>query len=172
MKFDQDSAPLPRSLTAGLSYTGDWRDESFTLTLDGQQPNDGPSFFGTGIEILTLKTFVLRGGYTSGGDLGNGLRVGGGLRFKALQIDYAFAGAGPLGNVQRFGVTFFFGQKPVNTLVLAESWYERGLKDYRQERFTQALVEFNKALEMDPSHPKALEMMKATYEKLKKVAPE
>lgn len=169
MKFDQESFPLPRSLTAGLSYTGKWRGESFTVALDGQQPNDGRRVFGAGIELLTLKTFVLRGGYTSAGDLGNGLRFGGGLRFKIIQIDYAFAGAGSLGQAHRLGLTFFFGPKPVNTLVLAENWYERGMKDYRQGRYTQALVEFNKALEVDPSHPQALEMMNQTYEKLKTV---
>jgi tetratricopeptide (TPR) repeat protein len=151
---------------------GKWRGESFTIALDGREPNDGPRTFGVGIEILTLKTFVLRGGYTSGDDLGNGLRVGGGLRFKTFQIDYAFAGEGSLGNVNRLGITFFFGSKPTNTLVLAENWYERGLKDYRQERYTQALVEFNKALEIDSSHPQALDMMNKTYEKLKTTIPE
>lgn len=172
MKFDTESFPLPRTLTAGLSYTGSWRGESFTLALDGQQPNDGPRLFGAGMEVLTLKTLVLRAGYTSAGDLGNGLRVGGGLRFKNFQIDYAFAGAGALGNAHRFGMTFFFGRKPQNALALAQSWYEKGRKDFQQERYTEALQDFNKALQIDPSHPQASEMMEKTYEKLGKTLPE
>ena len=172
MKFDRESFPLPRILTAGLSYTGTWRGESFTLALDGQQPNDGPRVFGAGVEILTLKTLVLRGGYTSAGDLGNGLRIGGGLRFKIFQVDYAFAEEGPLGNTHRLGVTFFFGRKPQNALSLAESWYEKGRKEFRQGRYTEALQDFNKALQIDPSHPQAEDMMEKTYEKLGKTLPE
>jgi len=172
MKFDTESFPLPESLTAGFSYTGSWRGESFTLTLDGQQPNDGPRNFGAGIEITTLKILVLRGGYTSSGDLGSGLRIGGGLRFKTLQFDYAFAADGPLGNTNRFGVTFLFGTKPSNALNLAESWYEKGRKEFRQERYTEALADFNKALQIDPSHPQAEAMMEKSYEKLGKTLPE
>jgi len=172
MKFDQESFALPESVTAGVSYTGTWRDEAFTVALDGQQPNDGPRALNAGVELLTLKTFVLRAGYSSRGDLGNGLRAGAGLRFRTIQIDYSFEGAGTLGNVNRIGVTLFFGQKAVNTLVLAEDWYERGMKDFRHERYSEALVEFNRALAIDPAHPQALEMMKQTYEKLKQTNPE
>ena len=53
--------------------------------LDGRQPNDGPRTMGVGLEIWTLQSFVLRGGYTTEGDLGNGLRIGAGIRFKTIQ---------------------------------------------------------------------------------------
>ena len=33
MTFDQESFALPRTLAAGLSYTGNWRDESVTLAV-------------------------------------------------------------------------------------------------------------------------------------------
>ena len=35
-----------------------------------------------------------------------------------------------------------------------------------------ALIDFNKALEVDPSHPEALAMMKKTYETLKSTTPQ
>jgi len=41
------------------------------------------------------------------------------------------------------------------------------MKDFRRARYTDALVNFNKALELDPNHPDALAMMKRTYEKIK-----
>ena len=100
------------------------------------------------------------------------LRMGGGLRFKTFQIDYAFVAAGPLGNTHLLGVTFLFGHKPQNNLALAESWYDKGRKEFRQERYTDALQDFNKALQIDPSHPQAAAMMDKTYEKLGKILPE
>ena len=41
------------------------------------------------------------------------------------------------------------------------------MKDYRRARYADALVNFNKALEIDPNHPEALDMMKKTYEHIK-----
>src|SRR5439155_11026571 len=38
MKFDQESFTLPRSVAAGLSWTGVWLGETLTVALDGEQP--------------------------------------------------------------------------------------------------------------------------------------
>jgi hypothetical protein len=167
MKFDTDSFALPRAAAAGLALTRLWRGEAMTFALDGEKPQAGSAFFSGGVEIWTLRTFVIRGGYTSQGDLGNGLRLGAGIRFQTLEIDYAFANEGDLGSAHRVGVTFQFGKKTPEPLVIAETWYEKGVKEYRRARYTEALVDFNKALELDPNHPDALEMMKKTYERIK-----
>ena len=167
MKFDQESFTLPRSITAGLSWTGLWLGESLTLTVDGQEPNDGKQTVGAGVELSTLQLLILRGGYTSSGDVGSGLRLGAGLRFKTFQVDYAFSSAGDLGQTHRIGLTLRFGTTPPDPLVLAQDWYELGMKEYHHSHYSQALVDFNKALEVDPSHPDALKMMKETYERLK-----
>jgi len=172
MTFDQESFVLPRTATAGLSYTGNWRDESVTLAFDGRQPNDGSRTMGVGLEIWTLQTFVLRGGYTTEGDLGSGLRVGAGLRFRTIQIDYAFASEGPLGNTQRIGLTLRFAAPKENPVFLAQHSFEKGMHEFNKGRYTESLVDFNKTLEIDPTHPQALDMMKQTYEKLKQNPPE
>jgi hypothetical protein len=172
MKFDQESFNLPRSLTAGLSWTGTWLGEAMTFTVDGEQPNDGKQTLGAGVELSTLQLLILRGGYTSKGDLGTGLRLGAGLRFKTLQVDYAFAGAGDLGQTHRIGLTFRFGTTPRDTLVLAQDWYQQGMHEYRRAHYSEALIDFNKALEIDSSHPEALRMMKETYDQLKAVTPQ
>ena len=119
MTFDQESFALPRQFAAGFSYTGNWRDESVTVAFDGRQPNDGSRTMGVGLEIWTLQSFVLRGGYTTEGDLGSGLRVGAGIRFKTIEVDYAFATEGPLGNTQRFGLTLRFAAPKENPVLLA-----------------------------------------------------
>lgn len=167
IKFDQDAFALPRSVAAGLGWTGIWLGETLNVDVDGEKPQAGSSFFSGGLEVWTLRTFVMRAGYTGRGDLGNGLRVGAGLRFQTLEVDYAFANEGDLGTAHRFGVSFRFGRKPPEPLAIAESWYEKGMKEFRRARYTDALVNFNKALELDPNHPEALQMMKRTYERIK-----
>jgi len=167
VKFDEESFPLPRSFSAGLSWSGKILGESLTLALDGTQPNDGDMSIGAGAELWTLGVLVLRGGYTSRGDLGNGLRAGAGIRFKVVQVDYAFAGYGDFGNAHRIGLTLSFGREPQNPQSQAQEWFEKGQHSFKRKRYTEALVEFNNALEMDPAHPQALDMMKKTHEALK-----
>jgi hypothetical protein len=172
LRYDQESFDLPRSMDAGISYTGHWRDETLTLAMDGRQPQAGETSFGAGLELRTLQYLLLRAGYSSEDDLGNGLRLGGGLRFKTIQVDYAYASAGDFGAIHRIGMTLRFGKMPVDPQYAAQRWYEKGMKDYRNRHYTEALVEFNKALEIDPSHPDALKMMKQTYEEIKTMVPE
>jgi hypothetical protein len=172
MTFDQESFALPRVLTAGLSYTGNWRDESITLAVDGRQPNDGPRNLGVGLEIWTLQFFVLRGGYTTEGDLGNGLSLGAGVRFRTIQVDYAFASEGPLGNTQRFGLTLRFAAPKPNLVLLAQHSFETGMREFKQGRYNESMADFTKTMELDPKHPEAVEMMKRTYEKLRETTQE
>ncbi|HVO32273.1 MAG TPA: hypothetical protein VMU17_00055, partial [Elusimicrobiota bacterium] len=172
MKFDQESFPLPRSVTAGMSWTGPWLGELLTIALDGQQPNDGSRVFNAGMELWTLQTVVVRAGYSSQGDLGNGIRLGAGIRFKTVQLDYSYSSDGSFGATNRIGLTLRFRRPPENNLSIAEDMYEKGMKDYKKRRYAEALIDFNKALEIDPSHPQALEMMHKTYDQLKtKTAP-
>ena len=172
LTFDQESFSLPKNLSAGLSYTGSWREESITMAVDGRKTNDGPATIGAGVEVTTLGAFVLRGGYSTDSDFGNGLSVGAGLRFKTLQIDYAFGSEGPLGTTQRIGLTLHFAAPKKNPLLLAQHSFEQGMRDYRNGRFAESLADFNKTLDLDSTHPEALDMMKKTYEKLQQVAPE
>ena len=172
IRFDQDSFALPQTLAGGISYAGQWREESFTLALDGNHPNDGPNNLGAGLELSTLETFVLRAGYTSQGDLGNGLRFGAGVRFKVVQVDYAYAGLGPFGGVHRFGLTLRMGERQVDHTAEAQRIFERGMRKYKRKRFEEALVDFDKALKIDPALPRAAEMAKKTYQQIKTALPE
>jgi hypothetical protein len=169
LKFDQDSYDLPRSLSAGFSWKGVWLGESLTLTLDGSQPTDGHRTFSAGAELWTLRLFALRAGYTSAGDLGSGLRAGGGIRLRTLQVDYAFTGAGDFGSVHRIGLTLHFGTTSPDPQGVAQEWFDKGHKEFRKKHYSEALVDFNKALEVDPTHPEAFPMMKKAYENLKTI---
>ena len=65
-----------------------------------------------------------------------------------------------------------FGTTPADPMVLAQDWYQLGLKEYKRSHYSEALVDFNKALEIDSSHPQALQMMKETYEKFNAITPQ
>ncbi len=167
LQFDRDRFLLPRSLEVGLAYSGRWRDETFTFVLDGRQPQGGERSWGSGIELATLQVLFARVGFSTGDDWGNGLRWGGGLRFKVAQVDYAYAHAGGFGAVHRIGLTFRLGPRPEDPQRDAQRWYDQGMKNFKKQRYTEALMEFNKALEIDPSHPDALQGMKQSYEEIK-----
>jgi len=167
LTYDNESAPLPRTVTAGLAWTGMWMGESLTIAVDAEQPQAGDAAIHAGLELWTFRTFVVRGGYTNQGDLGNGLRLGAGIRFRTIEVDYAFSGAGDLGTAHRVGMRFRFGERAQEPLVLAESSFEKGMKSYKRSRYSDALAHFNKALEIDPSHPEALKMMKQCYEQIR-----
>jgi len=172
MTFDNESFTLPRSLTAGVSYTGLLWNESVTVATDFQQPNDGARVLNAGIEVATLDIFLLRAGYTTFSDIGSGFRVGGGLRFKTLEVDYAFTNGGELGDAHRFGIVLHFGKPPPNPQADAQRLYERGVKEYHTGHYTDAMLDFNKALQIDPGHPHAYDMMQKTYENLKAINPQ
>jgi len=172
LQYDTEAFPLPRSLDAGVSYTGTFLGEDVVATMDGRQPNDGRQTYGTGLEVTTFQSFILRVGYDSEGDLSNGLRLGAGLKFKTIEVDYAFASEGSLGNTSYIGLTYRFRNIPPDPKVLSEKSYEKAMKEYKNRRFPEALVDLNKSLELDPSHPDALRMMKKTYEQIKIIAPE
>jgi hypothetical protein len=172
LQYDTEAFPLPRSLDAGVSYTGNFMGEDVVFTLDGRQPNDGRQTFGTGLEVTTFQSLILRIGYDSEGDLGNGLRLGAGLKFRTIEVDYAFASEGDLGNTSYIGLTYRFRTVPPDPKVLSEKSYQKAMKEYKERRFPEALVDLNKALELDPSHPDALQMMKKTYDQIKIIAPE
>lgn len=170
LTFDQEAFSLPRSLAAGLSWTGLWLGEMVTFALDAEKAKDHRPTLGAGVELSTLRLVLLRAGYTSKGDLGTGLRLGAGLRFRTLQLDYAYASAGTMGPLHRIGFTLRFGIAPADPVLLGQTAYTRGLLAFRRGQYTEALVHFNKALETDPTHPDALEKMKESYEKLKPTA--
>jgi hypothetical protein len=172
IRFDRQSFELPSALAAGISYSGAWRDEGITVAIDGNRLKADPFSCGVGLEVRTLQFLLLRLGYSSVADLGDGLRFGGGIRFKTLQVDYAHAAGGEFGAIHRIGVSFRFGKPAEDPQYLAQRLYEKGVTNYQRRRFTEALVDLNKALELDPQHPDALRMMKKTYDEIKTLVPE
>ena len=101
---------------AGASYSlapSAWA-VSFLASADLNLPKDGSSYFSGGLEGTFYRLVSLRAGYSSYGDISNGLSFGLGLLLpsrlgRRLRLDYSYASTYDLGNMQRFGVSCAFG---------------------------------------------------------------
>lgn len=98
-KLDQVATPLPRTLAAGLAYTGLPR-----LLLSGEvRRADQHTTLHLGAEWEAASQLALRGGYQSAD--GRGLALGLGLRRESWALDYAFVPlSADLGNAHRLSL--------------------------------------------------------------------
>jgi hypothetical protein len=114
---------LPTELMVGAAFRltpGKEEQHVLFLTGGGDISFQDVSRLNGGFEYRLLKQFFLRGGYSyslADNQLGwsDGLDFGAGVRISQFQFDYSFSFMGDLGNVQRFGLSYFFpsAAKPV-----------------------------------------------------------
>ena len=165
-KFDKERDPAPRVIRAGASYTVLAAGDPLTFTLEMKNPNDSSLVYGGGAEYFIKKVIALRAGYVSGTDMGGGLRLGGGVNIRLIQFDYALAGYGKFGSAHRFSLSYKFG-KPVEVTPHSSPeqqqarWKIERARDFMKEnRYYEAILELNGALDLDPGSTQALELMK------------
>ncbi len=131
-----DEAPqLPLSLFFGAGL----RLNYFTLFVTDISYLDGELKYGAGVELSLWDSFFFRGGWESFADVDETFRLGAGWSFRGTGINYAFAPYDKFGSTHRMDISFQFGEPP-----LIERIYRRGQSLYRQEKFEEAWVEFNK----------------------------
>jgi len=94
-------SPLPVTLRGGVGV----RLSNFTLSLDVVSPNDNDSYFCGGAEFSLGSLIVLRAGYTSAQDIGEGYSAGIGFNSPTLSVDYAYVPYGDLGNTHRVSLS-------------------------------------------------------------------
>jgi len=165
-KFDTQSDPAPSVVRAGISYVLLAAGDPVSLALDLKKPNDSGTVYAYGVEYLIRKVIALRAGYISGADLGSGLRLGGGVNIRLIQFDYALAGYGKFGSAHRFSLSYKFG-KPVDVTPhnspeqeQAHWKIERARAFMKENRYYEAILELNGAIDLDPGSAEALELMK------------
>jgi len=164
-KFDAETDPAPTTYRAGLSYRTLLWGDPLAVTGDMIKDSDMNSRYSAGVELILWRALAARWGYMSGQDLGNGLRFGVGVDFKAFRLDYALASLGQFNLVNRMSVAVKFG-KPVEItphLTPDEEkalWhYERGKILAGQQRYYDAVLELNESLKLDPNCSPALQLM-------------
>lgn len=171
LEYDGGRSELPTVYQLGLAWRGFPKGDQLTFSLDPTLSREDSLYLGTGAEYVVLRTVSLRLGYRSGQDIGSGFRAGVGFHYKVFDLDYAFASFGELGPVHRVGVTVRLGG-PIEIT----SPEERGLEAVMQKaarlmserRYYEALMEYNKALDLDPGNRRALEGMRSASQKLRR----
>jgi len=93
-------SPLPATLRGGLAL----EIGNITLALDMVSPNDNDTYFCGGVEVSLGSLLVVRGGYTTGQDEGEGYSAGIGFRSSTLGVDYAYVPYGDLGDTHRISL--------------------------------------------------------------------
>lgn len=169
-------ASLPRSYAAAASAsTRRFWGDLVTVSLEARKPVDRSVAFSLGGEYWINSMLALRGGYVTNEDLGPGVRAGLGLKVKVIEFDYAMSLLGDFGLTHRVGATFRFGA-PVFRTPTPSPESKAAAKAVRQakalldeNRPLDALLEINKALELDPNLPEALGVLDQVQIKLKEI---
>lgn len=171
LRFDADTAPLPTILTGGVAWRGYPRGDSFTVSADAVRPKDSEAYGAFGVEYTAFRILSMRLGFRTGQDIGLGFRAGVGFRLKVVEVDYAFAGFGDLGQMHRIGLSARLGG-PVEATPpeerKASEALQRGKRYLDQGRDYEAVLEFDEVLRLDPGNREALELMRRAHERLKK----
>lgn len=159
LKFHKETTPLPRTLSAGLAWSGRPWGDPMTVAFDLKSPADDDLSASIGLEYWVHRVLALRAGYISGQSEGIGLRLGMGIRLKRVLVEYSMASFGVLGDMHRFGFSYRFGGAPDLMERTAQDFITSGRNYIAQKRYYEAVVEFNRALAIDPGNRSALELI-------------
>lgn len=181
LKYNPDSAgfPTPATVRLGALYSVNVAQNPLNTMIEITAPQSDKAAVALGLEYIIRGLLAIRGGYTTGSQIKDaaGMRFGFGLNLMGVEFDYASAPAGELGISHRAGITVRFGRQSLPAAVglpptmssgyTVDAIYQRAVKLYEEGRYPEAVIEFNRALESDPTNQKALEYMKKSTEKIK-----
>ena len=174
IKYDQENTPLPAAYRLGLAAGRRIYGDPFTLSLDVARSRADPGRLkiAVGFEGGVSGVLFPRIGFRTPDDLGNGLFFGMGLKVKSVRLDYGLALLGVFGPAHRFGLSFRWGEpiavsRTGENLRLAASHLDLGRQFMRQQRYLDAVQEFSKALNYDPTNRELLEELKSAYDAMR-----
>lgn len=169
LKFDTERAPLPTAYRLGFAWRTRPRGDALTFSLDPVFSRDEAAYVAFGAEYAVWRTLAFRLGYRTGQEIGSGFRGGVGFKLKVVEVDYAFAPFGELGQMQRVGLTVRLGgaveATPPEERAL-KAVLERGHRLFKEGRYYEAVLEYDRALTIDPGNRTALEGMRRANERL------
>ncbi|MDO8805363.1 MAG: PorV/PorQ family protein [Elusimicrobiota bacterium] len=116
LEFIREGAKPPLNFKTGVSYgiATPGGAAGALVSLDLNFPEDGPRYLAAGIENTLYGALALRAGYSSFGDLSNGVSFGLGFTLPArggreIRLDYSYGTSYDFGNVHKFGLACKFG---------------------------------------------------------------
>jgi len=105
--LNQRGDDLPTTFSGGISYQFPILSNNLLIAVDAIKPNDEGTYGAIGAEYELGEFAVIRGGYSSKNDIGNGLTCGVGLRDgQNWFFDYSYTPQGDLGQTNRISLTY------------------------------------------------------------------
>lgn len=112
IKYDQQKEELPMTIRAGASF---YINDECVIAADIALPKDSDFYIAAGAEYKFIineeARLSFRGGYNTMSDIKedlSGITLGIGYSYRNIEIDYAFAPMGFLGNTHRISLTYFW----------------------------------------------------------------
>ena len=171
-KFVEKNFELPQMLTLGLAYNNlDFY--NLKVALDFTNPKNYSNYTSIGLSVNPVYFLALRFGLKIGGDsLLNNTRMGIGLQFKGISVDYAFIPASDLNATHSFSLNFAFGnfseQKVAYEYYLDQHFREAEASFYAKD-FTKAREEFDNILAVYPDHQPSQKYLRKIVDELAEI---
>lgn len=156
----RESHRLPAQWDMGVAFSP--YQGKIASTFEAHKPTDEDLYFSFGVEVTARRLLSFRAGYRTGHDVMKGITVGTGLDLwqDRLQLDYTFIPFEEFSSVHRVGIIFRFGGP-------AMSSFKLGMKLMRENKFAEAILEFDKVLQRSPNHALAIRYMRKCAEQLR-----
>ena len=176
VNYESKAEAVLQMTRLGFGWGKDMGENRLETALDYFAPSSGDGGVSLGLEWRMKRIFHIRFGYKMSGanDEGAGLRAGFGMDLLNFSFDYAYGGYGELGISHTLGVGIKFGQVlslegiGAGRAVSPAELFKRAMQYYNDGKYLEAVLEFNKVLDEDPTNEKAMEMMQKASEKIGK----
>jgi len=176
VNYESKAETVVQMTRLGFGWGKDIGENRLETVMDYFSPSSGDGGMSLGFEWRMKKIFNIRLGHKMSGatDAGSGLRAGFGMDMLNFSFDYAYGGYGELGASHTLGVGIKFGK--VISLegiggggaVSPAETFKRAMQYYNEGKYPEAVLEFNKVLDAEPTNEKAMEYMKKASEKIEK----
>jgi len=146
--FITENTPLPTSYRLGAAFSTMLFEEDINLAADYVAYPEGAKL-NFGVEYLVRNTLAIRVGSSSGV-----LRAGLGITANLLSIDYAYLSRDDLGPTHQLSLSILFGATERSKKLILEN-LAMGKAYLKEEKFSDAILKFEKVLELDPKNEEA-----------------
>ena len=176
VNYESKAEAVVQMTRLGFGWGKDMGENRLETVVDYFAPSSGDGGMSLGFEWRMKKIFNIRFGYKMSPetDAGSGLRAGFGMDMLNFSFDYAYGGYGDLGASHTLGVGIKFG-KVISLegiggggMVSPAETFKRAMQYYKEGKYPEAVLEFNKVLDAEPTNEKAMEYMKKASGKIEK----
>lgn len=153
LTFITEQANLPTSYRVGAAVNTNLFNEEIAFTSDIVSYPEGPQL-NLGMEYLIGDLLAVRGGSANGG-----LRAGLGVLANLFSFDYAYRSSEDLGAAHQLSISLIFGA-PERAKELTLKSMALGKAYLKEEKYPEAILNFEKALSLDPKNDEAALLLK------------